>query len=57
MLVILRELNGRSEDREERLKMTIFNSLMKWASRYSIEILEEVTAELRLGRFRVRQHL
>lgn len=54
MLVILRELNERSEEREERLKMAIFNSLMKWCSRYSIEILEEVVTELRLSRFRVR---
>jgi hypothetical protein len=39
LLNILREFTGRGEDREERLKMSILNTLMKWNSRYSFEIL------------------
>lgn len=37
--------------------MTVFNTLMRWNSRYSIEILEEVAIELRLCRGSIRANL
>lgn len=57
LLNIVRELSGRGEDREERLKMSIYATLMKWNSRFSLEILEEVMVELRLCRGEVRANL
>lgn len=37
--------------------MSIYATLMKWNSRYSLEILEEVMVELRLCRGEVRANL